>query len=271
MSTARIARLAAFAMAVVFFFVPIGAGAEDRIDFLASRLRSDKDFRVRANAALALGATDDDRAVQPLCDGLNDEHEIVRKAAAAAHERLKRPASVDCLKRRDASEKESSVKLQIQRALDAIKAAGGGSSSGGSNANAKFYIALSPVTNRSSRSQADVDRIIQGAIVGKLRSMGGYDFAPQGETVEQAKAATQKRNLKGFYLAIVLEKLEYSGSGLRVSLRVAVSTYPGKDIKGELSKGGNISGARSGDTSTEDQLMQAVAAAAAETFATAFK
>lgn len=245
------------------------AGAEDRIEFLASRLRTEKDFRVRANAALALGATDDDRAVAPLCDGLGDDSDIVRKASAVALERLKRAASLECLKRRESSEKDSGVKLQIQRAIDSIKAAGGGSTT--SNANAKYYVALSPVTNKSSRAQGDVDRIIQGAIAAKLQQLGGYQIAPPNESVAAAKAEIAKRNLKGYYLAIVLDKLDYSGGGLRVSVRIAVSTYPGKDLKGELSKGGSIAGARAGDTSSEDQLMNAIAAAAADSFAQAFK
>src|SRR5258706_11986683 len=110
-------RLLSFALVALFVLVSSVATAEDRIEFLANRLRNDKDFRVRANAALALGATDDDRAVAPLCDGLSDEHETVRKHSATAHERLKRAASLDCLKRRDAIEKESAVKLHIQRAI----------------------------------------------------------------------------------------------------------------------------------------------------------
>ena len=42
-------------------------------------------------------------------------------------------------------------------------------------------------------------------------------------------------------------------------------------FKGELSKGGTIGGARPGDTATEDQLVTAIAAAATESFAQAFK
>ena len=267
------ARIGRWLIVVVVLLASTIAGAEDRIEFLASRLRTEKDFRVRANAALALGATDDDRAVAPLCDGLGDEIDIVRKSSAIALERLKRASSLDCLKRRDAAEKDSAVKLAIQRALDSIKAApgSGGSSSSTPVAGAKYYIALSPVTNKSSRPQGDVDRIIQGAISAKLQQLGGYQVAPPGESVAAAKAEIEKRKLKGFYLAIVLDKLEYAGGNLRATVRIAVSTYPGKDLKGELSKGGTIGGARPGDTATEDQLVTAIAAAATESFAQAFK
>ena len=60
------------------------------------------DFRVRTNAALALGATDDDDAIAPLCGGLDDPSEVVRQAVAVALKRLARPSSRDCLQRRAA-------------------------------------------------------------------------------------------------------------------------------------------------------------------------
>ncbi|MEO6420067.1 MAG: HEAT repeat domain-containing protein, partial [Polyangiaceae bacterium] len=67
-----------------------------RVTFLTERLQSD-DFRVRTQAALALGAVDDDGAVTPLCRALSDSSEIVRQISAAALKRLARPAALGCL------------------------------------------------------------------------------------------------------------------------------------------------------------------------------
>ncbi len=268
-SWARIGRLVI--VAVVLLASTIAGAVDSRITFLADRLRKSDDFKVRANAALALGATNDDDAVPPLCDGLGDSNDIVRKHSAIALERLKRASSLDCLTRRAGTESDSAVKLAIQRAVDAIKAAGGSSGGTAPVTGAKYYIALSPVTNKSSRAQSEVDRLVQGAISAKLQQLGGYQIAPQGESVAAAKAEIDKRKLKGFYLAIVLDKLEYAGGNLRATVRIAVSTYPGKDLKGELSKGGTIGASRPGDTATEDQLVTAIVAAATESFAQAFK
>jgi len=254
---------------LVLVLVTSVALADDRIAFLAERLRTADDFRVRASAALALGNTNDDAAVPPLCTGIDDASDIVRKAVALALGRLKRSSGLVCLKRRSAVEKDSSVKLQIDRAIDQIQA--GGSGGGGAPvANAKYYVALSSVSNGSSRSQADVDRIIQGAIKAKLAQIGGYDFAPPGESVAAAKDAIAKRSLKGYYLAIKLDKFDYSDGSLHVKIRMAVSSYPGKDIQGDMSKGGSIPGAHAGDTASEDQLMAAIAGSAADSFAQAF-
>jgi hypothetical protein len=253
----------------VLVLVTSVALADDRIAFLAERLRTADDFRVRASAALALGNTNDDAAVPPLCVGIDDSSDIVRKAVALALGRLKRSTGLVCLRRRSSVEKDSSVKLQIDRAIDQIQANGSGGG-GAQVANAKYYVSLSSVSNASSRPQADVDRIIQGAIKAKLAQIGGYEFAPSGESPAAAKDAIAKRGLKGYYLAITLDKFDYSDGSLHVKIRMAVSSYPGKDIQGDMSKGGSIAGAHAGDTSSEDQLMTAIASSAAESFAQAF-
>src|ERR1700690_2983209 len=85
---------------------PLPALADGRSQFLADRLKyppaagQPDDFRVRTNAALALGATNDDDAVAPLCGGLDDPSEVVRQAVAVALKKLARAASGDCLLRR---------------------------------------------------------------------------------------------------------------------------------------------------------------------------
>lgn len=264
-TSARVARLLIPLVVVLFSST---AGAESKIEFFARKLR-DPDFKVRVNAALALGALDDDAAVSPLCGSIGDDNDLVRKAIAKGLERLKRPSGAGCLKQRIAVESDGGVKLQMQRALDAIQSGGGGG--GGVVPNAKFYVSISPVNNQTSRPQGDVDNVIQGAIKAKLGQMGGYQIAPTGESVDGAKAAMNGRSLKGYYLAVSLEKFDYSDGGLRVRIKVAVFSYPGKDLKGELGKGASISGARPGDKSTEDQLMNAVAGAAAEAFTQNFK
>src|SRR5579863_4285021 len=89
--------------------------ADGRLEFLAERLRfppvagQPDDFRVRTNAALALGATNDEDAIAPLCAGLSDPSELVRQAVAVAMRRLARASSLGCLRRRVAVEPSATV------------------------------------------------------------------------------------------------------------------------------------------------------------------
>jgi hypothetical protein len=239
------------------------------------RLKAD-DFRVRTNAALALGATNDDGVVQPLCTALADPSEVVRQAVAAALKRLGKSSAIGCLKRRLGAEQTASVKLQIARAIESLENGGSGAGGGGqtespSRANAKFYVAISPVSNATGRSQSEIDRVVLSAVRGKLDELGGFQIAPDHETPDAARAAMAKRKLKGFYLSIGVDKFDYSGGNLRVRVKVAVFTYPGKDLRGEVPAGLTQTGVRPGDRAAEDNLLNMAAARAVELFAQNFQ
>ncbi len=262
------------ALALVISLVSGGAHADSRTEFLIGRLSSD-DFRVRTNAALALGATNDDAAVQPLCGVLDDASEVVRQASAVALKRLLKPASVACLKGHLASEKNDSVKLQLSRAIEAIEASGGATTTddpaGGdapkTNSGAKYYISIAPITNNSSRPQADVDRIVNAAVRAKLETLGQYQLAPAKESADAARAVMQKRKLKGFYITLALDKLDYGQDGLKVTVKVVVFNYPNKAMQAVFDKWKQMPGVRPGDKSAEETLIAATAAAAMDTFA----
>jgi hypothetical protein len=271
-----------FALALTLAFAVIGRPAllfaDARTAFLIDRLKyppaagQSDDFRVRTNAALQLGRTDDDAAVQPLCDALSDPSDVVRLAVAAGLKRLGRPAAVPCLNARIGVETNDAAKTQMQQTVTAIGASGGGGGGGGSGnvANAKYYVALSKVTNNTGRPQAEVDAVVLGAIQAKLASLGNAQLAPVGESPTAARGVISGRHLKGYYLSILVDKFDYSGGNLRVKVKLAVFTYPGKDLRGEVPVSPVQSGVSPGDKSSEDNLMGLAAGHAVELFAQSF-
>jgi hypothetical protein len=238
---------------------------EARIAFLADKLKAD-DFRVRTNAALSLGATNEDGAVQPLCRALADENEVVRQAAAAGMKRLGRAEGLACLKERLGSESSDAVRLQLARAIETLQAKGG--SGGGdppkNNAQAKYYVALSAVQNRSGKAQSEVEAAVLAAVKRRLEGAQVFQVAPEKETLTAAKANITKRKLKGFYLAISVEPFDYA-SGTKATVRIAIFTYPNKDLRGE-SPGKARSSASKGDKGAEDRLLAAAAESALDAF-----
>jgi len=278
--TARLrglSRLVALVALVALLLVSRLSAADGRTAFLIDHLKYPPpsgltdDFRVRTNAALALGQSNDDAALSPLCEALADPSEVVRQAVAAALKRLGRASSLDCLKARLGAEASATVKQQISKAIESIQAAAAAASGPKVNANAKFYVALSPVMNNTGRAQADIDRVVLGAIKSKLEGLGPYQLAPPAETTDAAKAQIGKRKLKAYYLSIVAEKFDYTDGNLRVRVKVAVFTYPGKDLKGEVPAGLTQSGVSPGDHSAEENLMSLAAGKAAELFAQNFQ
>ena len=259
----------------ITLLAPSAARADDRTNFLIDRLKyppsagQSDDFRVRARAALALGASNDDAAVDPLCQALSDPSDAVRTAVAAALGRLGRPGGTGCLKAHLATESSNSVKGQLQKAMDSISASAGGAPK--TVQNAKYYVALSTVSNSTGRAQADVDRIVLGAIRAKLDSLGLYQVAPSGEPADAARSVISARKLKAYYLSISVEKFDYSNGNLRVRVKLAISGYPGKDLKGEVGPGMTQTGVMPGDKSSEDNLMGMVSGQAIEQFAQNFQ
>ncbi|WP_394831866.1 HEAT repeat domain-containing protein [Pendulispora rubella] len=268
------------------------AFAEDRTQFLIARLQYPPapgvadDFRIRTSAALGLGSLADaaerDKAVTPLCQSLSsDPNDIVRQSVAAALKRLNRPSAVSCVRNRLGNEPNAQVKMQLQRTLDALEpsSGGGGGSPGQSSGpwtpkfvqNARFYVAVSPITNNTGRPIEEVERAILPALRSKIESLGGYQLAPAKEGMDAARATIAKRKLKGYYLAISVEKFDYAGGNLRVRVKCAVFDYPGKNLRGEVPAGLTQAGVRPGDHSAEQNLMGMAAERAAELFTQNFQ
>jgi hypothetical protein len=278
--TARWSSAVAYAalFAVVLAGAPAMAQPAPRVGDLLPKLAAASDSRVRAATVLQLGATNDDAAVDPLCKELSDSAEVVRIAAASALRRLGRASAVGCLKSRLGAESSDAAKLQMSRAVQALEAApsapasNGGGGGGGSyeppqHANAKYYVALSSVSSAGDRPQAEVEAVVLKAVRSKLEANSDIQLAPMKESSDAAKKAISQRKAKGFYLSISVEKPDYSGGNLRVKVNIAISSYPAKSLIAPSSKSATMAGVAPGSRSSEDQLLEAVASAAAKQFA----
>lgn len=259
--------VAAMLFASALFLLPSHASADaDRVKYLADRMK-DSNSQVRTSAALQLGKSGEDGAVEPLCGGLNDSDDLVRQSSASALKTLGNTRAVDCLNARISIESSSDVKAAIQRALDAL---GGGSNSGAikNNPNAKYYISLSSVANQTSRSSSEVEKIVLNSVKAKLDTAGTVQLAPNGESADKARAAIKDKKLKGgFYLAIGVDSFQYTDGNLKVKVKIGVFSYPNKSLLGNVDKSLTAQGVSPGDKSSEDRLLDLAAGLASEQFA----
>lgn len=72
------------AASILCLLLAVSARAEDSIDSLIDTVLGDESFKVRIQAALLLGRSGDERAIDPLITTLDDEEKTVRCAAAIA-------------------------------------------------------------------------------------------------------------------------------------------------------------------------------------------
>jgi hypothetical protein len=232
------------------------AAASEKVEELSKQLRESDDFRVRTQAALALGVTKELDAVKPLCGALEDSHEAVRGAAAAALGKLAKVEGLPCLKDHESKESNGKVKAQITKSIKALDAIAKAAEKGEIPANARWYVSIGKINNKTSRPNGELEEVIRGAMTSKLRSLDGYAVAPAGEKADAAKKILQAKKLKGFEFQITAEAPVYDGEKVVIALKVMITTYPGKDIKAASSPKISQGGVRKQDTATEDQLLK---------------
>jgi len=238
---------------VAIVLVAPTAGAEDSVDRAAKQLRNSEDFRVRTQAALSLGSSKSKRAVEPLCDGLEDSNTTVRIAAAAALGKLKKGGK-DCLEKRLEDENSGAVKKSIKKALTQIGSGGAGPAITSST---KVYVAIAKVSDKTGRSGNSVGSIVRKSMLKAAGGLDGFVVAPEDETTTQAKKVLSKwKKLKAFYLSPKVLAPKYSGGSLQVKVEVAIFTYPGKALKGNIPVKLTQQGVSGEDTDSEDELIK---------------
>jgi hypothetical protein len=232
------------------------------VDRMISNLRTGGDFRVRTQAALALGASRSPRAKEALCGGLADSNTTVRAAAAAALGKLQM-GGADCLEKRFASEPNQTVKAAIQTALDRVR----GGAEPVFTSSTKYYIAIGKTADKSGRTGDAIDRMVRTAMASVAAELGVV-LAPENETQEQAKKRlSAHKGVRGFYLAPRLAPFDYAGEKLKVRLEIAFFSYPEKNMLGNFTRTAAIDGMTEKDPSSEDDLVKTVGESALTQFA----
>jgi hypothetical protein len=235
------------------------AQAAPAIERLVQNLR-DSDFRVRTQAALALGASKNEQAVTPLCSALGDSSITVRTAVAAALGRLALGGSA-CLERRLSLEPAPNVKTAIARALELLAEPKIGPET-------RYYVAIAKLSDKSGRPPGELDQRVRAGIMSAARPLKTFAFAPATETPEQAKTRFKRHpSLKAFYLAPRLPAFEYQNSNLTIRIDIAMFTYPERALVGNYGVRLTQPDVEGRDVMSENDLVTMAAERALEKFA----
>ncbi len=231
----------------------------DDLDKNASLLREADDFRVRTQAALALGASRDKRAVVPLCQGVSDQHRVVRIASATALSRLALGGS-GCIDNRLRSESDATVKAALQKAL--AKLGGGELPEPAIGSATRIYVAIDKLSG-----PARFNDPVRAAFVRGIGSNTEVAVAPRKETPSQAeKVLGRYPDAVGFKLTVTAPRPVYEGGQLKISLSVAILTYPGNSIVGTFTQRLAMPGVTTPDAKAEEELLLAAAESAMKKF-----
>lgn len=257
-------RALAISLGAVLTSIASLASADD-VGKLRDQLLSSDDFRVRTQAALALGASKNKKAVDVLCKGLDDASTTVRIAAAAALGKLKL-GGTSCLEKRLDAESNGGVKSSIKKSLALMKS--GERPEPVITGSTKYYVAIGKTTDKTGRNGDGVDGIVRDSMEKAASSLNGCVVAPEKESASQAKQKLDKwKRVKGFYLLPKVTEPSYANGNLVVKLEVAIFTYPNKALKGSIPIKLTQSDVGSKDQSAEDELIKMAAERAVEKFA----
>jgi hypothetical protein len=235
--------------------------ADSRTDFLVRMLASSDQFRVRTQAALALGSrAPEPAAVKALVGALKDDHPAVRSASAGALELLKDPTALASL-RAARKDRDSSVRGAVEHAIAALETASSGAMARTAQEEAAgsstFYVAVGTPSAQAALPEPAL-RSLRELVVKQVSELDGVRLAPENENQAAAAGVLRKTKLIGYYLDSAITKIEQRPDGaLRAQVSVIVGTYPGRAMRVMLSGAATVSG---GGTS-EQAKMQAVEAA----------
>jgi hypothetical protein len=199
-------------------------------------LETNQDFRVRTQAALALGASGESRVVQPLCRALDDSKAAVRAAAAAALGKLAL-GGADCLEQRQGKESTESVKTAITRSLQILRESSSNrpAAEGTIDANTKFYISIGKTADNTQRKKSKVHDVVRAALARALLKHKEFAVGPDGETKAQfQKRLGGKKGIKSLLLSPKVQSPEYTEDSVTVRFEIAILTYPEKALKGMI-------------------------------------
>ncbi len=236
--------------------------ADPRTEFFIKQLKTSDDFKVRTQAALALGASGDAAAVDPLCGGLKDSNSSVKVAAAAALGKLGKSEGAACLKAAKSRESDADVLKAIERSLGSL-AGGGDDTPAVIGASTKYYVAIQ-VTNKTSRASAEIDKVVRSAASAKLLSGSAYAIAPKSESPTQGGQVCKDKKLKGLLLITSVEAPVYSGGKVSISFNSTIWTYPDKSLKATITGTRSTEAQGSSDIEGENLLIQAASEDAAK-------
>jgi hypothetical protein len=253
-------RIGSIQLALVWFLAsPPGMAGAEATATAIRELATNSDFRVRTQAALALGSSDDAKAVEPLCNALDDPKSAVRAAAAVALGRLAK-GGADCLQARQEKETADSVKSAIEKAIQAVRAGGGGSPECTLDSKTRYYLSIGKTTDNTQRKNSKVAEVVRAALAKAIQRQKGFCVGPDGES----KAAYLKRvagykQIRGLFLAPKVQAVEYEDDAATVRLEIAIMTFPERALKGtipiKLTQQGDVKRSER----AEDELFRAAA------------
>lgn len=207
------------------------ASASPKLAELTQQLRKGDDFRVRVQAALELGKTQDKAALSPLIKALDDKHASVRAAAAAGLKQLGDKAALGPLKAhlQDPSEV---VRTQISEAIKSLELADKVTT----ESRIKVLVKLGAMRNQTNVKSSRIEAKLVEESRRRLAELPGVEVLDSNE--DSAKES-ERRKAPVVLVSGHVQKLKAAREGSEIvysaSVEYIVHTMPEQSIAAKVS------------------------------------
>jgi hypothetical protein len=262
---ARLLALVVCATAVLVFELrPREVCAQSpRAGFFLQMLRQNPDARVRVSAALRLQELHEPDTVQPLIQIFSSEHDpAVLAAIVSAFGAIGDPRALVTVQGA-LHHPSRDVAAQARRALPLLQSAqnagGNAPPSGGTTApsgggGARLLVGLGNVNNQSGVRGSQLSQVAQQALQQALQNNSSVMLHRGSAAAGQS--AIRSQHLSGHFFDANIQSLQPRGNGVRASVSIAVSTYPGRVYEFESQTAITISGGAGDSQSVEDDAVR---------------
>ncbi len=245
---------------VALVFRPVTAfGQTARASFFLQMLRQNPDARVRLSAALRLGELREAETVEPMIQAFDQERDpTVQAAVLSAFSSIGDPRALPVVQAAIRNP-NASVAAQARRALPVLQAAARNVATPGpatpvpTGGSARFLVGVGSVT-----TQPGVSSDLAGAAQEQLRTTLGQNGSVMLHTGNAAAAQRLMRGrpLRGHFFDPVIQSVQPRGNGVRVSVSIAVSTYPGRVFEFDSQSTITITGGSGAGTATQADAVR---------------
>ncbi len=234
--------------------VSVGHAQTDRTQYFVDLLQTSTSFRVRAQAALALGRVPTSDAVRSaLTRALRDDEPAVRAAAASAMERLADVQLLRALQAAVRSERDATVRAAERQAVASLERVASAGSSGSSSTSSgssrpqptgtpRYYVGIGMPGDNSATLNSAALRELREYLAGRVGGVEGVVLAPDNESASATTRALRRNRLIGYFVDASVVSIEEGADGTTVRVSVILATYPGRDMRAMLSGSARVPG-----------------------------
>lgn len=205
---------------LVLWSVPAWASNVDpRVAYLSRQLRTAQDARLRAQAALVLGKSEEVAALPALCEALDDASGVVRGAAARGLEELAEMDGIACLEKalKDPDDSVRTAAKKAHKTLIGIR-----------DRQPWLYVAMRPM-KVADAFDAELGPMAEARLKRRLQDLGTR-WVPAKESKAAAKKVLASQKLTG--VVLMPELVAHGDKGLR--MKVLCLSYPDERLLGQV-------------------------------------